>query len=338
MQKRLCVALTLALLAMSGCSTGKNSSSLGGGGGTTTTGQLYVATNTAILRFDNALAVSGNVTPVATITGAATTLSSPEHLLVDITANRLFIANPGASSVLIYESASTVNGNAAPSRTISGAATLLAVPHDLALDATNNLLYVADGSDILVFQSASTVNGNTPPVHNISMGFAVGAILVDEPNNRLYVANTAGNTIDRLEGANTQDGPAVIGGSITGTATLLAHPQGLALDIAGRLIVSNGAGPSITIYSSPAAANGNVAPVASISGPATQMAGPDQIALNPNTNSGEVNVADHLGGAILVFSNLAAANGNAAPSRSISGAQTGLVVNGVNGVALDSTR
>lgn len=338
MEKRFCAAVTLAFVAILGCSSGKNTGSLGGGGGTTTTGQLYVTTNTSILRFNNALQATGNVAPIATITGTATTLSSPAHLLVDTTSNRLFVANPGASSVLIYESASTVNGNIAPTRTISGAATLLAVPHDLALDTTNNVLFVADGANILVFQSASTVNGNTPPVHNISMGFAVGAILVDVLNNRLYVADTSGNTIDRLEGANIQDGPAVIAGSISGTATLLAHPQGLALDLAGRLIVSNGAGPSITIYSSPATANGNVAPVASISGPATQLAGPDQIVLNPNTNSGEVNVADHLAGSILVFSNLAAANGNAAPSRSISGAQTGLVVNGVNGVALDSTR
>jgi hypothetical protein len=41
---------------------------------------------------------------------------------------------------------------------------------------------------------------------------------------------------------------------------------------------------------------------------------------------------------VLVFSNITLANGNVAPARSISGASTGLVANGVNGIALDPTR
>lgn len=309
-----------------------------GGGGIGTTGQLYVATNSAILRFSGALTATGNVAPAAIITGAATLLAAPQHLIVDPGADRLFVANHGGSSILIFETASQATGNAAPTRTISGSATLLAAPHDLALDTTNNVLYVADGTQILAFQSAGTINGNVPPVHNISMGFAVGAIFIDVPNNRLYVADTSGNVIDRLEGAGLQDGPAVVAASISGPATGLARPQGLALDSAGRLIASNAAGPGITIYSSAATANGNVTPVATIAGAATQLDAPDQIVLNQGRNNGELHVADNLAGAILIYTNMAAASGNLPPARSIAGAATGLVANGVNGVALDATR
>lgn len=338
MQKRLLAALASALLLISGCSSSSRNNGSGGGGTGVPAGQLYVATNSAILRFSSALTVSGNIAPAATITGTATLLSAPQHLLADAGSDRLFVANSGTSSILIFETASKIAGDAAPSRTISGSATLLSVPHDLALDTTNNILYVADGAQILVFQSASTTNGNVPPVHNISMGFAVGAILVDTLNNRLYVADTSGNAIDRLEGASLQDGNAVVAASISGPATGLARPQGLALDSAGRLIVSNAAGPSITIYTSPATASGNVGPAATISGAATQLSGPDQIVFNPGQNNGELYVADTLAGAILIYGNIVTDNGNIAPSRSIAGATTGLVANGVNGVALDPTR
>lgn len=338
MEKRLLAGFALALLLLSGCSSGRSSGSLGGGGIGTSTGQLYVSTNSAILRFSGALTATGNLAPAGTITGSATLLSSPEHLIVDPSADRLFVANQGGSSILVFDLASHTTGNAAPTRTISGASTLLAAPHDLGLDGANNLLYVADGTQILVFQSASTINGNVPPVHNISMGFAVGAIFLDGTNNRLYVADTSGNAISRLEGASLQDGTAVVAATISGAATGLARPQGMALDSTSRLIVSNAAGPSITIFASAATASGNVTPVATISGAATQLSGPDQIVFSPGQNNGELYVGDNLAGAILIFTNLVSASGNVAPSRSIAGAATGLVANGVNGVALDTTR
>ncbi len=336
MRKWLLAGISAILAILSGCADGRVSTT--GGGIGTSIGQLYVATNTGILRFNNALTVNGNVAPAASITGSLTTLSAPQHLLVDPTSNRLYVANHGASSILIYESASTVNGNAAPSRTISGSSTLLAAPHELALDPTNNLLYVGDGTQILVFQSASTINGNVPPVHKISMGFAVGALFLDLLNNRLYVADTSGSAIDRLEGASVQDGTAVIAATISGANTGLARPQGLALDSTGRLIVSNAAGPSITIYANAATANGNVTPTAAISGGSTQLAGPDQIVLSQAQNNGELYVADNLAGGILIYSNMNNASGNLSPSRAVIGAATGLVAGGVNGVALDTTR
>lgn len=325
------------LLAISGCSRGRLGTI---GSGAPGLGQLYVATNTSILRFNNALQVNGNTSPAATIIGASTTLSSPEHLLVDPTGDRLFVANSGGSSILIFDPASTATGNVAPARTISGASTLLSVPHDLAIDPVNNLLYVADGTQILVFQSASTANGNVPPVHNIGLGFAVGAIVLDVADNRLYVADTSGNTIERLEGASLQDGAAVVAASIGGTDTGLARPQGLVLDATGRLVVANAAGPSITIYATPATASGDVLPSATISGAGTQLRGPDQIVLDPATNNGELYVADNLLGAILVFSQIdtSGGTGNVPPTRNISGTSTGLAANGVNGVALDPTR
>jgi DNA-binding beta-propeller fold protein YncE len=333
---RLKLALSLlCLLAISGCSKGR----VGAGSvGTVNAGILYVSTTTAIQRYNSALTATGNIAPSVTISGAATTLSSPSRLLLDAASDRLFVANPGSSSILIFESISTMSGNAAPARTISGPSTLLASPTDLALDTVNNTLYVADGTRILAFLSASTVTGNVPPVHNISMGFSVGAILLDIAGNRLYVADTSGDAIDRLEGASAQDGAAVIAATISGISTGLAHPGGLALDGAGRLFVSNSSAPSITVYANASTLTGNVAPSATISGTATALGSPGQLVLNSTVTNGELYVADALSGGILVFGNITALNGNVAPTRSILGSLTGLAPNTVSGLALDTTR
>jgi hypothetical protein len=325
----------LCLLVISGCSKGR----VGAGSvGTVNAGILYVSTTTAIQRYNSALTATGNIAPSVTISGAATTLSSPSRLLLDAASDRLFVANPGSSSILIFESISTMSGNAAPARTISGPSTLLASPTDLALDTVNNTLYVADGTRILAFLSASTVTGNVPPVHNISMGFSVGAILLDIAGNRLYVADTSGDAIDRLEGASAQDGAAVIAATISGISTGLAHPDGLALDGAGRLFASNSSAPSITVYANASTLAGNVGPSAIISGTATALGSPGQLVLNNTVTNGELYVADALSGGILIFGNIAALNGNVAPTRSILGSLTGLAPNTVSGLALDTTR
>jgi len=332
---RVGLVLMFCLFLVSGCSKGNLSTGTVSG---TNGGILYVSTSAAIQHFNSAFTINGNVAPAVTISGAATALSSPSRLVVDPTANRLFVASSGVSSILIFENASTTSGNIAPTRIISGASTLLATPTDLAFDPVNNALYVADGTRILLFLSASTATGNVPPVHNINMGFSIGSILLDSASNRLYVADISGNAIDRLEGANVQDGPAVVAGIISGVSSGLSHPDGLALDSAGRLFVSNQTPPSITVYSNAASLSGNVVPTGTLAGSATLLGSPGQLVINSNSASGELYVADTLAGGVLVFSNLAALNGNLAPTRTIIGSSTGLAANNVDGIALDPTR
>jgi DNA-binding beta-propeller fold protein YncE len=329
------ISIFFCLLLVIGCSKGNLQTGTIGG---TTGGILYVSTSAAIQHFNSAFSINGNVAPSATISGAATLLSAPSRLLLDATSNRLFVSSSGSSSILIFENISTTSGNAAPSRTISGASTLLATPTDLALDTVNNALYVADGTRILLFLSASTVTGNVPPVHNINLGFSIGSILLDSTNNRLYVADTSGNAVDRLEGASLQDGTAVIAATISGISSGLSHPDGLALDAGGSLFVANQTTPSITIYANAASLNGNVVPSGNLAGPATLLGSPGQLVINSSTANGELYVADTLAGGVLIFSSASGLNGNVAPTRTVIGSSTGLAANNVDGIALDTTR
>ena len=351
MCRRAGVGLWLFLVVfLAGCviSPRRDGSSVSGGGSgsgsNTPQGKLYVSNDSgnAILRFDSAFTATGNVAPGATIGGTLTQLISPQFMQLDAAADRLYVADLGASAVVIFENASTKTGNIAPNRTIAGAATNLFQPVDLGLDRTRDLLYVADGPDILVFASASTANGNTPPVRTISPNpsFTISSIFLDATNDRLYVANPA-NAIDIFDGASTLTGAVAPNRQIFGSGTQLSQPSAMLVDAGGRLIVSNFSPPRITIFSNAATANGNITPSSVIAGGTTTLVGPDQIALNPNVGSGDLYVADPFAGEVAVFSNIATANGDIAPARNINGSQTGIARTGgatARGVALDTTR
>jgi hypothetical protein len=334
-------AIIVFLFLLSGCqlSPRRGTISNNGGGGGGTGGQLYVTTPSSILRFSGAETSNGNIAPVATISGAGTFLSAPQHLFADTANDRLYVANQGGASILIFDNASTLNGNVSPTRVISGSATRLAAPLDVTLDTVNNLLYVADGTSILVYSAASTINGNVPPVHNINMGVSIGGLFLDGPNNQLYVSDPGDNAVDRLDGASSQDVVGIVGGAIAGGSTQLSQPRGLSLDASGRLIVSNSATPaSITLYPSAGTATGNIAPVITISGSSTHLQSPSQIALNRNVGNGELFVLDPLAASVFVFTNVSTTGGNVAPARTISGSNTGLTASAMNGIAIDPTR
>src|SRR6516165_6495384 len=113
MVRRFSIATFLILLLTCGCvvSPRRGTASTGGNAG----GKLYVATAGSILRFGSALTASGNVAPEATISGSATQISSPQRILIDTVNDRLFVANQGGASVLIFASASKTANNVVPS-------------------------------------------------------------------------------------------------------------------------------------------------------------------------------------------------------------------------------
>jgi sugar lactone lactonase YvrE len=297
------------------------------------------------VRFDSALTVTGNATPGATIAGSATLLSTPQYLFLDVVNNRLFVANQGGSNVLIFENANTKTGNIAPNRTIAGGSTQLSAPVDLALDRGRNLLYVADGANIQVFANAATINGNVAPVRTMALTFAPDALFLDATNDRLFVADSAGNAVHVFDAASTLNNVVSSNRTVSGPSTQFNGPAGLQIDNAGRLIVSNFNTPSITIYANAATANGDLAPAVTITGSNTGMAAPTQMILNNATTTGDLHVADGGAGSVLIFANIGSVTGNASPTRNISGSNTGLTRSGggfgpftAKGIALDTSR
>lgn len=334
----------LLILVLAGCVISPRRTVVsGGGGGGNAQGKLYVSndSNNSIVRFDNAFTANNDVTPGAVISGSATQLSNPQYLFLDTAADRLFVANANASSILVFDTVSTKTGNAAPTRVITSGS--LGTPTDVALDKGRDLLYVADTNQVLVFANASTVTGTTIPARSIQPGFTPGAILIDAASDRLFATDPTTNSINIFDGASTLNGTVLVSRRLVGSNTQLAQPFGLQIDTAGRLVVANFAPASITIYANAATTNGNLAPVATISGSNTTLAGPTQITINTVASGGELFVADPFGGNVPVFANIGSVTGNQniAPTRNITGSNTtitGTTSATARGVAIDTTR
>ena len=312
-------------------------------GATPAQGKLYVSNgfDNSIFRFDQALTDSGNIPPATTIKGTNTKLNQPAYITLDVAADRLFVANTGDLSILIFDNISTKTGDVAPERAIAGANTLLASPTDLSLDKGRDLLYVADDTDVQVFTSASTATGNIAPTrsYTTSPAFTISAILVDAANDRLYLADSAGQAINVYDNISTvAAGPITANRTITGASTHIGTPSGLAIDGGGRLVVTNATARSITIFNNAAGANGNIAPNAELVGTNTGFSTPDQIVVDPNGSGTAYNV-DPGAARVAIYTSLSSTTGNVAPTRTIFGPGTGLsTANQPVGIAFDRTR
>lgn len=307
---------------------------------TTPQGKLYVSNTGAnsIVRFDQVFTDSGNIVPAVTISGTNTGLNAPAFITLDRAADRLYVANNADVSILIFDNISTKSGNVGPERIISGSLSTLGSPTDVSVDTGRDLLYVADDTHIHVFATASTATGNIAPARTYTPGFPVSAVLIDGTNDRLYAADSVGNSIAVYDNASTLAAGAITATrTILGAATHLASPSSIQIDGSGRLVVSNAAPASITIYSNAAGANGNVAPAAEITGSSTGFSAPQQITLDP-AGTGTLYNADPTAARIAVYTNLSIATGNIAPNRSIIGPGTTLSGAQPTGIAIDTSR
>ncbi len=268
---------------------------------------------------------SGNVAPVRTISGAATGLSFPQGVAVDLGHNEIIAANYSGNSIKVY--ARTASGNVSPLRTIMGASTGLNGPANIAVDTTNDEIVVANYGNNSIAVFSRTASGNVAPLRSIA-GLATGLnrpadIEVDAGSDEIIAANLFGNSIAVF--SRTASGNVSPLRTISGSSTGLSDPDGIAVDtMHNEIFVANGDNV-IRVYGR--TAGGNVAPLRTISGASTALISPLDIAVDTMNNEIIVANGDN---AIRVYGRTA--SGNVAPLRTISGAATGL--SGPWGIAL----
>ena len=285
-----------------------------------------------------------NEAPTATITGATTGLAFPTAITLDSSGN-IYVANSGsqvggADSITVFPAGS--NGNAAPSSTISGASTGLAVPYGIAVDSGGNIYVANDGSTIGVSDSVTVyapgTSGNVAPGRTItgaSTGLdSPGGIAVDSSGN-LYVTND-GSLYGGADSI-TVYAPGSNGNAVP-SATLFAlgldTPAGIAVDSGGNLYVSNGGSTdgdlgSVTVYPPD-----NTLPSATI-GSDTGLDEPSGITVDSSGNIYVTNEGSITGGMDSVTVYPPGSYANVVPSAAIVGTGTGLVL--PYGIATDSS-
>lgn len=191
---------------------------------------LYVAYLDGVLVFENAATINGDVAPVRHITGGNTGLvtgNRDKRLFIDETNDRLYVAEGDSASVLVWDNASTVDGDTAPNRTVAGNNTGFNFPWGIAVDVARDILYVADESanSIFVFDGAAALTGNVAPSRTITGATSTvegpAGIDVDPELDRLYVSHfpTAGAAIGIWDNASTVNGDVAPTRSLGGNNT-----------------------------------------------------------------------------------------------------------------------
>jgi HYDIN/CFA65/VesB-like, Ig-like domain len=282
---------------------------------------------------------SGDVAPIASISSAIGGLGSPAGVAVDASGN-IYVANDGgcaglnggADTVTVYAAGS--NGSGAPKATISGPNTGLSCPSGVAVDGSGDIYVVVNGDTLTIYPAGS--NGNVAPSAAISgsntgLDTPVGIAL--DGSGNIYVLNLGFNFSGSpfvtvyAAGSNGNVSPSA---TISGPNTGLNSPTGIAADDSGDVYIANagtfsGIG-ALTVY--PAGSNGDVLPSATIAGPSTGLDDPQGIALDAGGNIYVVNQHSFSGGVTVSNASLtvypAGSNGNASPSATITGGNTGL--------------
>lgn len=246
----------------------------------------------------------------------------------------VYVTNTSQNAVFIFgvnpTSAST------PINQIGGSNTQLNGPQYDTFDSLKHL-YVSNynsGSGVgSITEFASQATGNVLPIAQIggsSTGIGSARGIAVDPIGNIYLANVgpSPNFVSSIlffsPGSSGNVNPFSF---ISGSATGLNFPTGIALDGALTIYAANAGNGTITEYANTSA--GNTPPTKTIGGPLTGLVAPSGVALDTSNN---VYVVDSIANKISVFAS--GTNGNVAPTRTISGAATTL--NNASDIKLDS--
>ena len=323
------------LLLLSACSGGSSSDD-NDNNTPAPNGRLYVSDFNAnrIVSFFNANSVDGNMTPITSLEGANTTLDGPAGIAVDTLNDYLYVANGRQNSIVVFHNASTVTGNIAPDRSITGGS--LNFPVDVAYDNSSDRLYVAGDHGVNIYDNASMQDGATAPSRSIT-GQSIGSALFYEvASDRLFARHAS--SIFVYDSASSANGThaAEVDRTLTGMATNLSGGEGLFVDAQDRLYVSErSSSESVLVWNNASIVDGNLAPDRILAGAATRFNSPEGLFIHPTTD--ELFVANRSPRAVYVFSDADTLDGNIAPIRSVTGAATQLT-NQPIGLTVDITR
>jgi sugar lactone lactonase YvrE len=215
---------------------------------------------------------NGNVTPQV-LGGSNVPLKATEGIAIDST-GQIYTSDYRNNAIFVFPPGTT--GNTPPSRTITGANTLLNGPIGMAFDGAGNLLvanFYASTENVLKF--SPTANGNVAPIAYIGgSNTKLGApfnVNVDHKGRIIVADNTATAVLIFKPGAHGNATPVA---TISGSHTSLTNITSTGVDPQGRIYATNvGASPSFvaSVLVFLPTANGDVAPVRTISGPNTTM-------------------------------------------------------------------
>jgi hypothetical protein len=210
-------------------------------------------------------------TLVRRITGPATGPSGPEALAVDANSN---IAVAQASGSILYFNGAA-NGNAVPTRTISGSATGLGTVYQVALSGGGQIAALnqsSTGVQIVTFSAGA--NGNVAPAVSVPLGDGALGMTTDSAGD-IYLTTAMVTT--SVNGVFTSSTPIIeefAPGATTPMRTITPPNDevlmfGIQVDSSGNMytVCVDLQFTTVTVQKFPAGATGAAGPVATMSAP-----------------------------------------------------------------------
>lgn len=219
----------------------------------------------SIVAYDR-LADGPGTRPLRTIAGTTTLLDSPSALAYDPGQDELFVAEPGANAISVFDR--TANGDVAPKRTIVGNATGLHAPSALAIDTANGELWIGNDNDVsstvTVFSLSAT--GNAAPLRTFTSGdlYNPRALAVDAAHDEVFAGANGVYVFARSATGNVASLR-----SLTGSSAGTVGVVGLYVD-GQEIIVASSANAALAIHDR--MDSGSAAPLRRIAGNASRLA------------------------------------------------------------------
>lgn len=304
-----------------------------------------VAPNDVVAIFGDAM--NGNVAPMSVLGGANTTINSVSTMTYDPAERTLLLADFIGQQILVFDAAARLD--ATPLRRFTSP--FMGQPREVVPIPQHDEYVVLNASFILYF--ARSANGTATILRRSDFQPA----LIDNLDGLEYLPATDEVAVGDYQGENgvfhgevlffarTASGMLTPTRRLAGPATMLGqYVAGIATDpVSGELHVLSGDGSTtpatarINTYA--ANADGNAAPLRSIAGPATLLTSASALSLYPFRDELLVTVGHISNETPHILGFPRTASGNVAPTRNISGANTGGVSNdgwyGVVGVPLE---
>ena len=255
---------------------------------------------------DNSIATvngSGLVTAklpgTVTITATRGSASATAQFTVNPFINRVFISNRGNNSIGVFDI--TANGSTDPVHVISGAATNLSSPGQMAV--LGQELFVANPGKGEVEVFYLQAENNAAPlrhIKNATLTAGVTGIAINSATNELFVLS--GTSLSVFNTSDSGDDVAPKRDPITGANTLLAATADAQIALTpNSVLVANGT----SLLGFGQAQTGDTAPTKNLTGPAALLQ--KATAVGVNSNTGDLFVSDQGAspGSVFRFANAA---------------------------------
>lgn len=182
----------------------------------------------------NASAINGSPQLTRHIYGSNTQINQPHGLFIDTVRNDLYVANTFGDNILVWNDATTADGNIAPDRVISYSS--LGRPVHVFVESSTDQLFVVSmgtgitqkGAAVLIFNNASTLNGEVTPnvrifgpntrlddgnnqtTHNVWYDAATGMLIVGHHTNEILIFDLSSVDLNAAVGQDLDIAPRVI--------------------------------------------------------------------------------------------------------------------------------